>query len=151
VPSGRIGKLRGKYLHYPYWSFSQYLEKLDRYTTWAAQELRERGKRARWMSIVMRPAYSFFRHYIFRKGFLDGRMGLIISALASYYVFLKFAKLWAMECGLRPPFAQEVDVLRPRTGIFPGPASHDETPSVNCPDDLGDLEFDSLTPISQVS
>lgn len=107
VSTSRIGYLSGKYLHYPYWSFDQYLEKLGRYTTWAAWELHERGNRSTLSALFARPSYSFVRHYILRRGFLDGKMGLIISALASYYVFIKFAKLWSIQHGLH-----RSDILR---------------------------------------
>lgn len=32
--------------------------------------------------------------YILRHGFLDGKHGLILCALASFSVFVKYAKLW---------------------------------------------------------
>jgi len=32
-----------------------------------------------------------------RGGLRDGAVGFVISALNSYYVFLKFAKLWEIE------------------------------------------------------
>jgi (heptosyl)LPS beta-1,4-glucosyltransferase len=101
VGTDRIGYLRGKYLHFPYWTFDQYLEKFGRYTTWSAQELLERGHRPTWTMLTLRPAFSFFKHFILRRGFLDGRMGLIISLLASYYVFMKYAKLWGYLYGKR--------------------------------------------------
>jgi hypothetical protein len=37
------------------------------------------------------------RNYILKRGFLDGTTGLIISAMNAHYVFLKFAKLWALH------------------------------------------------------
>ena len=36
----------------------------------------------------------FLRNYVLRGGFRDGIPGLIVSLMNSYYVFLKFAKLW---------------------------------------------------------
>ena len=32
--------------------------------------------------------------YILRQGFLDGKHGLILCTLASFSVFMKYAKLW---------------------------------------------------------
>jgi hypothetical protein len=32
--------------------------------------------------------------YILRHGFLDGKHGLILCTLASFSVFMKYAKLW---------------------------------------------------------
>ena len=40
--------------------------------------------------------------YVLRLGFLDGRAGFVLAALAAYYVFLKYAKVWEMNgCGRR--------------------------------------------------
>jgi len=103
VQTGRVGSLRGRLLHYTYWTFDQYLEKFGRYTTWAAEDLRDRGRRAGFLSLTLRPAWRFFRHYFLMLGFLDGRAGLILSRLAAYSVFMKYAKLWAMDHGLPWP------------------------------------------------
>ena len=37
------------------------------------------------------------RNYVLRRGFRDGVPGLIVSLMNSYYVFLKFAKLWELR------------------------------------------------------
>ena len=55
------------------------------------------------MSLTFRPAWRFFRHYVIQLGFLDGLPGLIVSALGAYAVFMKYAKLWAMERGRPQP------------------------------------------------
>jgi hypothetical protein len=34
---------------------------------------------------------------VLRRGFMDGGAGLLVSMLNSYYVFLKFAKLWELQ------------------------------------------------------
>lgn len=103
VRPGRRGRLKGKLEHYSYWTFAQYFEKFGRYTTWSAEDLRERGRRAGLVSLTLRPAFRFFRHYILQRGFLDGLPGLIVSALGACAVFTKYAKLWAMERGLPRP------------------------------------------------
>ena len=43
------------------------------------------------------PPLAFLRNYLLRGGFRDGAAGLIVSAMNSYYVFLKFAKLWELQ------------------------------------------------------
>jgi hypothetical protein len=40
---------------------------------------------------------AFLRNYILKGGFRDGSAGLVISVVNSYYVFLKFAKLWERQ------------------------------------------------------
>lgn len=103
VDTGRVGKLGGKLAHYTYWTFEQYFEKFQRYTTWSAQDLYEKGRRAGFCSLALRPAFRFFRQYVLKRGFLDGRPGLIMCTFAALSVFTKYAKLWAMHKGLPQP------------------------------------------------
>jgi glycosyltransferase involved in cell wall biosynthesis len=97
VDTGRIGVLRHRFLHYTYWSLDDWSAKIERYAAWGAQDLRNRGRRASRMHLLFRPMARFVRHFIFRLGFLDGTLGVLISYMAAHYVFLKYAKLWEME------------------------------------------------------
>ncbi len=96
VSTGRVGHLRGELEHHTYRSFDQYLEKFGRYTTWGALDLQERGKRPSAWNLLARPFFRFFRMYLLRRGFLDGKAGLILCGLAGFNVFVKYAKLWAI-------------------------------------------------------
>ena len=93
---GAVGQLRGELQHYAYRDISDHLETIDRYTTLAARQMHEAGRRAGIRHIVGHPPLAFLRNYLARGGIRDGLPGFIISALNSYYVFLKFAKLWEM-------------------------------------------------------
>jgi len=70
---------------------------MDKYTTLAAQEMKAAGRRAGLIDLALHPFAAFVRNYALKRGFLDGATGFIISAMNSYYVFLKFAKLWALD------------------------------------------------------
>jgi glycosyltransferase involved in cell wall biosynthesis len=94
---GPVGRLRGELQHYAYRDIAHHLQTMDRYTTLAARQMHEEGRRANWVDILITPRLTFFRNYILRGGFRDGVAGLIVSALNSYYVGLKFAKLWELS------------------------------------------------------
>jgi glycosyltransferase involved in cell wall biosynthesis len=94
---GAIGQLRGELQHYAYRDIADHLETIDRYTTLAARQMHEDGRRAGVLQIVGHPPLAFLRNYLARGGIRDGLPGFIISALNSYYVFLKFAKLWELR------------------------------------------------------
>lgn len=94
-----VGELKGTFLHYTTRSFAQYFEKFGRYTTWAANDLFKKGRRAGFLSLTVRPAARFFKMYFLRLGFLDGLHGLVLCTLAAMSVFMKYAKLWAMQLG----------------------------------------------------
>jgi hypothetical protein len=59
--------------------------------------MRETDRRAGMVDLVCHPPLAFLRNYVVHGGFRDGLPGFIISAMNSYYVFLKFAKLWELR------------------------------------------------------
>jgi glycosyltransferase involved in cell wall biosynthesis len=108
---GPVGRLRADLQHLPYRDMAHHLQTIDRYTTLAAQQMRERGVRVGVAGLVARPLGAFLRNYLARAGWRDGSVGLVVSVLNSYYVFLKFAKLW--ETGRKSLPQQVVEVRRP--------------------------------------
>ena len=98
---GPIEKLSGDILHYTVRDASDHHERIDRYTTLAARELFQKGRRATTLSLFISPTGAFLRSYIFKLGFLDGAQGLAIARFAAHYVFLRNLKLWEMRS--KPP------------------------------------------------
>ena len=97
---GPVGALRSDLLHYPYRSFAEHLQTIDRYTTIMAERLHEQGRRARTRDLLLRPAVRFLRFYLLKRGFLLGWKGLLLAYLAAHYVRLKYAKLLLLQHGL---------------------------------------------------
>jgi len=107
VESGKVGKLKGKLEHFTYWNFGQIMKKYERYATWAAEDLRDKGVKSGFFHITFFPLWRFIRQYFIQRGFLDGIPGLIVCTISMYYVFLKYAKLWAIQHGLKQPNPEE--------------------------------------------
>ena len=97
------GALRGSIRHAPYRDLTHHLEKIILYSRWGAQDLHARGRRATVWDLAARPLWRFVRDYFAAGGVLDGRVGLITSALTAYSGFLKYAYLW--ELGEHSPSA----------------------------------------------
>jgi glycosyltransferase involved in cell wall biosynthesis len=93
----RPRKLRGELEHYAYRDINHHLSKISQYTTMAAHDWMARGRRTNALELIVHPPFAFMRNYILRAGFRAGAAGLVVSALNSYYVFLKLAKLWEMQ------------------------------------------------------
>jgi glycosyltransferase involved in cell wall biosynthesis len=91
---GTVGKLKNDLLHYTDDTLYHYLTKFNRYTTLAAEDMRQAGDRFSFYDVFVRPSFLFFKMYIIRCGFLDGMHGLVLALLSSSYVFVKYAKLW---------------------------------------------------------
>jgi glycosyltransferase involved in cell wall biosynthesis len=93
---GDVQQLRGEILHYAYRDLAHHLQTMDRYTTLAARQMFEDGRRAGWLDLAVHPPAAFLRNYVLRRGFRDGVPGLVISAMNAHYVGLKFSKLWEL-------------------------------------------------------
>lgn len=98
---GTTGTLHAPLEHYTYRSLSAYLKRMDRYSTLAAEELAEQGRRAGAADLLLRPPLTFLKMYLLRGGFLEGRAGLVLSALYGCYTLAKYAKLWERQGGGR--------------------------------------------------
>lgn len=91
------GRLAEPLEHTPYRDLSHHLKKIDLYATWAAQDLRDRGRRARITDILVRPPFTFWRTYFLQLGILEGWHGAVLCGLASVSVFLKYTRLWELD------------------------------------------------------
>jgi glycosyltransferase involved in cell wall biosynthesis len=100
---GTTGRLDGDLQHYAYRDISDHLDTIDRYTTLAARQMYEDGRRASGGQLLVHGPLAFLRNFIARGGFRLGTTGLVVSTLNGYYVFLKYAKLWQLQRGLEAP------------------------------------------------
>lgn len=91
---GAIGRLTNDLIHRSYRDVADFFDRANRYSTLAAREMIRTGRRARAREIILRPLGRFVSMYIARRGFLDGRKGLLLAALYAYYVFMRTAKVW---------------------------------------------------------
>jgi glycosyltransferase involved in cell wall biosynthesis len=117
---GTVGRLHGDLLHEPYAGLSHHLEKMNRYSTLAAETLHARGRRAAWIDLALRPPLAFAKKYLAQRGFLDGLPGFIVAASTSMGVFLRYAKLWDLARRDAPrDAAAAADRSRPPEGELP--------------------------------
>lgn len=98
VFSAPLKKLREPMLHYTYETWTSYLGKFDKYTKLAAEKAFAEGKRAKFFrDIVFRPAFAFFKMYILQGGFLDGKIGWILSVNHYFYTEMKYVRLYFIQ------------------------------------------------------
>jgi len=112
--NGSVANLGSDLQHLPFRDISEHLETIDRYSTHAARQMYETGRRATATDLVIHPPLAFLRNYIAKGGIGDGAPGLIISAMNAYYVFLKFAKLWELQQNRSAAEDAEVTTTRTR-------------------------------------
>jgi glycosyltransferase involved in cell wall biosynthesis len=97
VPDGRLGKLRNPLLHEAITDLDDMLTKLNSYSTWGAQALHERGRRAGLGTALGHGAWTFIKTYFIRAGFLDGREGFMLAVSNAEGAYYKYLKLMLME------------------------------------------------------
>ena len=91
-----IELLNGNVEHYSYHTISQFIIKADHYSTLFAQN--NIGKKGSSPSkAVLNGIYSFIKTYFFKRGFLDGYVGLIISFSHMVTNFYKYIKLYELN------------------------------------------------------
>jgi glycosyltransferase involved in cell wall biosynthesis len=88
------GMLRERMVHHPYRDIGQHFDKINEYSTRGAKDYLERGGRFALLNMLLHPPMRFLRMYLWQRGFIDGVQGLTLCLLASYSVFLKYAKAW---------------------------------------------------------
>ena len=113
VSTGNIGKLRERLTHFTMRSYDQYLAKLERYTTWQAQQWDSQQITLNRWRLMWGGPYRFFRCYVLRLGFLDGLPGFQISVLMAIYAYLKQAHLWELRHAQQEPDAENASNTYP--------------------------------------
>ena len=94
---GSVGKLDGDLYHYSFRDLRDCLERTIRYAANEAGSYYREDRRASIVNLLVNPLHGFFKHYLIKRGFLDGLHGFIISMLNGIYVFMKYALLWEMQ------------------------------------------------------
>ena len=97
ILNGKTARLNGELLHYSYDSVADHLNTVNKFTSIMAKEYHEKGKKPSLLNLTLRPFFGFFKSYILKRGFLEGKRGFIIAVIDSYYVFLKFVKVFEIQ------------------------------------------------------
>lgn len=124
---GTVGFLKEALLHENVKGIDEFMRRHEKYAMYEAREIRDlrrqrdsqllgkffgswperrRALKVRvWYRLPGRPAIRFIWMYVIRRGFLDGRQGLIYSQLIASYEALIDAKLLELEMAERNPEA----------------------------------------------
>jgi glycosyltransferase involved in cell wall biosynthesis len=93
VVRGKIKRLRAPIHHFTYRNIHEHMARINKFSDLAAQKLYAGRKKSRWYHLLFLPIFRFFRAYVWKRGFLDGFAGLVISVLTGYALFARYAKL----------------------------------------------------------
>ena len=86
--------------HYPYSTVTDFIVKLDRYSTKFAQDNVGR-KSSSPLKAFFNSQFSFLKTYFIKRGFLDGYAGLVIAFSHMATNFYKYIKLYELNKELK--------------------------------------------------
>ncbi|CAM5213267.1 glycosyltransferase family 2 protein [Oligella ureolytica] len=94
IPEGtKQVKLKGHLLHYTFSSYYEHLKKSIAYAEAWAEQRAKAGETSSIAKAIVKSLGRILRDYILRRGFLDGRAGVVITVLSMQSVFNKYAML----------------------------------------------------------
>ena len=96
VVSGKTEKLRSSMLHYSYRNLHDAMIKINQYSTLEAEE-KYKKKKVSGTSIFFKPFIGFIQHFIFRKGYVDGVHGLMVSLMHAITKWQVQMKMWELQ------------------------------------------------------
>jgi glycosyltransferase involved in cell wall biosynthesis len=97
ILTGHVKKLSNKILHYSYHDYSQFILKINLYSTLGAKKLFLNKCRKNKLIVALGIPFNFLKYYFFDRNFLNGYRGFAWSVLNTFYHFVKYLKLKELE------------------------------------------------------
>lgn len=85
--------LKGDLLHYSYYTLTDHINQVNKFTDISAAALHKIGRKAGLCRVLISPVIKFIKDFILKLGFLDGYKGFVICRISAHAAFLKYAKL----------------------------------------------------------
>ena len=94
---GKPPQLPGLLLHNSITGLHDAVDKMNRYSSGRAADLHARGRRGGVGRALGHGLWAFFRGYVLRRGFLDGRLGLVLAVLDGQASYFRYLKIWLAD------------------------------------------------------
>ena len=94
-PGVTAGYLRNAIWQLPFKDLSESIAKMNRYSTLGATKRRQSG--SSWGKALVHAVWAFWKHWLFKRGFLDGWAGFIIALSYFEVTFYRYAKAVELE------------------------------------------------------
>lgn len=96
---GSVGKLTHAKIHHQDETVSEFFSTINTYTEFEAlQKIKQKTKFSLFY-LFYDPLLSFFRRFVYKRGFLDGWRGFILSYMMSIYRLSTWVKVWEKQYG----------------------------------------------------
>ncbi len=96
VVNGHTARIKNDILHYTVTSISEYVNKINLYSTLSARE-KSLKRKVNFIDIHFYPIFAFFHQYILKGNLLDGMGGLMVSKFHMITKLLNNIKIWELQ------------------------------------------------------
>ncbi len=93
--------LNNPLIHFMVDDLSEYTDRLQCYAKLGASQLWKDGRKAGLYEVICHPLWRFLRTYFLQFGCIEGLSGLVLCAIHSWAVFLKWSILWGWHRNLK--------------------------------------------------
>ena len=90
----KIGYLKNHVWQKPFEDFKQVIHKANRYSELGVEKLENKNIKPSLFKALYKGCWAFVKHYIFKKGFLDGWPGFVIAFGNCEGTFYRYAKFY---------------------------------------------------------
>ena len=97
IADGKIETLSLPIMHETFVDLEDLVDKMNRYSTHGARQLQREGKSSSLVEAIARALWEFFRTYVLRAGFLDGREGFMLAWATAEGTYYRYAKLMRLQ------------------------------------------------------
>jgi glycosyltransferase involved in cell wall biosynthesis len=89
--------LEGDLLHYSFYTIEEHIRTINNFSSIAAREKFNKGKRTNLFKILTSPVWKFIKSFVLKAGFLDGFYGYVICRNSAHSTFLKHVKIRELQ------------------------------------------------------
>lgn len=90
----KAGMLSGELLHYSYYTISDHLKQIEKFSEILARTAVDNGKTGSLFKVFFAPKFKFITDFIFRLGFLDGYAGYLVCRYSAVATLVKYTKIY---------------------------------------------------------
>jgi glycosyltransferase involved in cell wall biosynthesis len=96
IVDGNIGVLKNPMKHYSYRNLKDAISKMNNYSSLEALQ-KYKFKNVSPLDFILHPASAFFQFFLIRKGYKDGKYGLMVSLLHAMTNMQIYMKIWELK------------------------------------------------------
>ena len=95
-PGYKKDYLKEHIIQFPFLDLNQFFYKNLRYSRLRAEEMIRQGRSFRLHQVLTHPIFMFIKVFCFKRGFMDGWIGFMISISYFFFTFVKYSLFWEM-------------------------------------------------------